>query len=203
MMFYVSMLSRYFGPLRVFEYSTFRGLAAALTAFLISFLFGKRVIRKLISLKFGQPVRTREEVNLLYETHGRKKGTPTMGGVLIIVSVVASAVLWAKPTIPAVWLAVFAIMYLGALGFLDDYIKVTQKNSKGLSGRLKLVAQFVLAVIVVGMFLYGPKNLMFGTQLFVPFLKRPLIENMGMMAFRLLWLGDRGMLERRQSDRWS
>ncbi len=88
MMYYLSMLSRYFGPLRVFEYSTFRGLAAALTAFLISFLFGKQVIRKLISLKFGQPVRTREEVNLLFETHGRKKGTPTMGGVLIIGSVV-------------------------------------------------------------------------------------------------------------------
>ena len=183
MMYYVSTLSRYFGPLRVFEYSTFRGLAAALTAFLISFLFGKRVIRKLISLKFGQPVRTREEVNLLYETHGRKKGTPTMGGVLIIVSVVASAVLWARPTNPSVWLAIFTIVYLGALGFIDDYIKVAKRNSKGLSGRLKLLAQFVLAVLVVGLFLYGPKNAMFGTQLFVPFIKRPLIDNMGLLAF--------------------
>ena len=183
MMYYVSMLSRYFGPLRVFEYSTFRGLAAALTAFAISFLFGKRVIRKLISLKFGQPVRTREEVNLLYETHGRKKGTPTMGGVLIIVSVVASALLWARPTNHAVWLAIFTIVYLGALGFVDDYYKVVKKNSKGLSGRIKLAAQFVLAVIVVGLFLYGPKNAMFGTQLFVPCLKRPLIDNMGLLAF--------------------
>ena len=183
MMYFISNLSRYFGPLRVFEYSTFRSLAAALTAFFISMLFGKRVIRKLISLKFGQPVRTREEVNQLYETHGRKKGTPTMGGVLIIVSVVVSALLWAKPNIPAVWLALFAIVYLGALGFLDDYIKVTKKNSAGLSGRLKLVAQFVLAFIVVAFFLYGPKNLMFGTELFVPFLKRPLIDHMGTVSF--------------------
>ena len=107
MMFYLSRLSQYFGPLRVFEYSTFRGIAAAFTAFLLSVLFGKLVIRKLISLKFGQPVRSREEVNQLYETHGRKKGTPTMGGVLIIGAVVVSALLWARPTNPSVWLALF------------------------------------------------------------------------------------------------
>ena len=79
MLYYLSTLSKDFGPLRVFEYSTFRGVAAAFTAFLISVVFGKRVIRKLISLKFGQPVRTREEVNQLFETHGRKKGTPDDG----------------------------------------------------------------------------------------------------------------------------
>ena len=182
MMYYLSMLSRYFGPLRVFEYSTFRGLAAALTAFLISFLFGKQVIRKLISLKFGQPVRTREEVNLLFETHGRKKGTPTMGGVLIIGSVVIAALLWARPTNRPVWLALFTIVYLGALGFVDDYYKVIKKNSKGLSGRIKLVAQFVLAAVVVALFIYGPRNAMFSTQFFVPFVKHPLIENMGWFA---------------------
>ena len=184
MMFYLSMLSRYrpYGPLRVFEYSTFRGLAAALTAFLISFLFGKRVIRKLISLKFGQPVRTREEVNLLFETHGRKKGTPTMGGVLIIGSVVIAALLWAKPTNPPVWLAIFTIIYLGALGFIDDYLKVIKKNSAGISGRIKLLAQFVLAAGVAILFIYGPRNAMFTTQFFVPFVKRPLVENLGLFA---------------------
>ena len=187
MMYYLSMLSRYYGPLRVFEYSTFRGLAAAVTAFLISFLFGKRVIRKLISLKFGQPVRTREEVNLLFETHGRKKGTPTMGGVLIIFSVVVSALLWASPTNPAVWLALFTIVYLGVLGFVDDYLKVIKKNSKGVSGRIKLVAQFVLAAGVVLLFLHGKRNAMFSTQFFVPFVKHPQIENMGLYA--LLFYG--------------
>ena len=183
MIYFLSKLSGYFGPLRVFEYSTFRGVAAALTAFALSILFGKKVIRKLISLKFGQPVRTREEVNQLYETHGRKKGTPTMGGVMIIGSVVVSALLWARPTNPAVWLALFTIIYLGALGFLDDYEKVAKKNSKGVSGRVKLVAQFALAVGVVLLFKYGPANAMFSRQLFIPFLKRPLIENMGMLAF--------------------
>ena len=183
MMYFLSKFSGYFGPLRVFEYSTFRGLAAALTSFLLSFVFGKRIIRKLISLKFGQPVRTREEVNQLYETHGRKKGTPTMGGVLIIGSVVVSALLWARPTNPPVWLAIFTIVYLGVLGFLDDYHKVTKKNSKGISGRWKLIAQFVLAVGVVLLFVYGPANAMFAKQLFVPFVKRPIIENMGWLAF--------------------
>lgn len=183
MMFYLSMLSRYFGPLRVFEYSTFRGLAAALTAFLISFLFGKKVIRKLISLKFGQPVRTREEVNLLFETHGRKKGTPTMGGVLIIGSVVIAALMWAKPTNPPVWLAIFTILYLGTLGFVDDYLKVIKKNSTGISGRIKLMAQFGLAAAVVLLFIFGPRNAMFATQFFVPFVKRPLVENLGFFAF--------------------
>jgi phospho-N-acetylmuramoyl-pentapeptide-transferase len=163
MMYYVSYLSREFGPFRVFEYSTFRGLAAALTAFLISFVSGKRVIRKLISLKFGQPIRTREEVKQLFETHGRKKGTPTMGGVLIIISVIISALLWARPTNPPVWLALFTIVYLGALGFVDDYLKVTKSNSKGVSGRVKLVAQFILSAGVVSLFLFGPRNAMFTT----------------------------------------
>ena len=141
------------------------------------------MIRKLISLKFGQPVRTREEVNLLFETHGRKKGTPTMGGVLIIGSVVVAALMWARPTNPPVWLAIFTIVYLGALGFADDYFKVIKKNSKGISGRVKLAAQFVLAGGVVLLFLYGPRNAMFATEFFVPFVKRPLIENMGAFAF--------------------
>ena len=183
MMYFLSKWSGHFGPLRVFEYSTFRGLAAALTSFLLSFVFGKHVIRKLISLKFGQPVRTREEVNQLYETHGRKKGTPTMGGVLIIGSVVASALLWARPTNPTVWLALFTIIYLGALGFLDDYYKVAKRNSKGVSGRIKLIAQFALAIFVVILFTYGHANAMFAKQFFVPFIKRPLIEDMGWLAF--------------------
>ena len=188
MLYYLSTLSKDFGPLRVFEYSTFRGVAAAFTAFLISVVFGKRVIRKLISLKFGQPVRTREEVNQLFETHGRKKGTPTMGGVLIIFSVVASALLWAKPTNPPVWVALFTLVYLGALGFVDDYLKVTRKNSKGVSGRIKLAAQFLLAAIVVMVFLHGPRNAMFSTDVYVPFLKRPLFEHIGVYAFGLLAL---------------
>ena len=88
-------------------------------------LFGNFVIRKLISLKVGQPIRTAEEVRRLAELHGGKQGTPTMGGVLIIGSVFISGVLWARPDNRFVWLVLFTLVYLGALGFVDDYLKVT------------------------------------------------------------------------------
>ena len=107
---------------------------------------------------------------------------------MIIFSVVASALLWAKPTNPPVWVALFTLVYLGALGFVDDYLKVTRKNSKGVSGRIKLAAQFLLAAIVVMVFLHGPRNAMFSTDVYVPFLKRPLFEHIGVYAFGLLAL---------------
>ena len=80
-------------------------------------LFGNFVIRKLISLKVGQPIRTADEVHRLAELHGGKQGTPTMGGVLVIGAVVISSVLWARPDNRFVWLALFSMVYLGALGF--------------------------------------------------------------------------------------
>ena len=84
--------------LNVFQYITFRSIGAAVTAFLLCLMFGNRMIRKLISLKVGQPIRTKEEVNKLFELHGKKAGTPTMGGVLMLGSVVISSLLWARPT---------------------------------------------------------------------------------------------------------
>ena len=87
--------------MRVFEYSTFRGLGGGAHGILDLVPVRQTVIASLISLKFGQPVRTREEVNLLFETHGRKKGTPTMGGVLIIGSVVIAALMWAQTDEPS------------------------------------------------------------------------------------------------------
>jgi phospho-N-acetylmuramoyl-pentapeptide-transferase len=179
MLFYLSELRRVFTPFNVFYYITFRALGAAITAFLISLLCGKFFIRRLISLKFGQPVRSREEVNRLYELHGRKAGTPTMGGVLIIASVLLSSLLWAKWENPVVWLALFTIVYLGSLGFRDDLLKITKRNSAGVSSTTKLLAQGVLAAGLVAYFLYGPKNALFEPALYVPFKKGPLIANLG------------------------
>ena len=127
--------------LNVFQYITFRAIAAAVTAFLLSLLCGNWVIRRLISLKLGQPIRTKEEVNKLFELHGQKAGTPTMGGVLILGTVIFSSLLWARPDNTAVWLVLFTLIYCGALGFWDDYLKVAKKNSAGVSERTKLVAQ--------------------------------------------------------------
>ena len=183
MMFYLSHLSKYFGPFNVFHYLSFRAVAAALTSFLFCLLFGNFVIRKLISLKIGQPIRTKEEVHKLSELHGGKRGTPTMGGVLLLGSVIVSTLLWAKPTNPAVWLAVFSIVYLGLIGFIDDYLKVTKKKSDGLSGRLKLVAQFALAAIVTAFFVFNPAISVQAKALYVPFYKEPLILNLGVFTF--------------------
>src|SRR6187455_2253801 len=125
----------------VFQYQTFRGFAACIIAFTLSLLLGDRVIRKLISLKIGQPVRTAEEVNKLFELHGKKAGTPTMGGVLIIGTLLISVLIWARWDNPMVWTCLLATLGLGALGFLDDYEKVAKKNSKGVNARFKLVWQ--------------------------------------------------------------
>ena len=185
MMFYLSRLSE-LGPewpewmkgLNVFQYITFRAVAAAMTAFLLSIIFGNRVIRKLISLKLGQPVRTAEEVHRLFELHGKKAGTPTMGGVLIHGTLIGATLLWARPDNPAVWLVVFTVLACGALGFWDDYLKVSKKNSLGASERVKLLGQMGVAVVVAGFFLMNPATDVQARSLYVPFLKQPIIENL-------------------------
>jgi phospho-N-acetylmuramoyl-pentapeptide-transferase len=118
----------FFKALNVFSYITFRAICAGVTAFVLSLLFGNFVIRKLISLKFGQPIRTAAEVHKLFELHGAKKGTPTMGGILLIGSIVISTLLWAKPENPFVWLVLFSTVFLGAIGLYDDWLKVSKKN---------------------------------------------------------------------------
>ncbi|KAB2647719.1 MAG: phospho-N-acetylmuramoyl-pentapeptide-transferase [Verrucomicrobia bacterium] len=169
--------------LNVFQYITFRAIAAAVTAFLLSLLCGNWVIRRLISLKLGQPIRTKEEVNKLFELHGQKAGTPTMGGVLILGTVIFSSLLWARPDNTAVWLVLFTLIYCGALGFWDDYLKVAKKNSAGVSERTKLVAQGILAAIVTAYFLTNPAIEVQARELFVPFSKDPVIMNLGALTF--------------------
>src|SRR5881392_3681024 len=120
MLYYLHRLSDQFVGFHVFFYVTFRAIAAAVTAFLVTLIFGNFVIRRLIALKLGQPIRLASEVHRLAELHGGKQGTPTMGGVLIIGAVFISSVLWCRLGNRFVWLALFAMVYLGALGFADD-----------------------------------------------------------------------------------
>jgi len=193
MLYYLSELSDWaakqgisndlFKAFNVFSYITFRAICAGITAFLISVVFGNFVIRKLISLKFGQPIRTAAEVHKLHELHGAKKGTPTMGGILLIGSIVISTLLWAKPENPFVWLVLFSAIFLGAIGFYDDWLKVTKKSSDGISSRLKFVLQCLLAGIFTLYFLTNPKLSATAQQLFIPFLKEPLLLGMGVLTF--------------------
>jgi len=193
MLYYLSELSEWgakqgisndlLKALNVFSYITFRAICAGITAFLISVIFGNFVIRKLISLKFGQPIRTAAEVHKLHELHGSKKGTPTMGGILLIGSVVVSTLLWAKPENPFVWLVLFSAVFLGGIGFYDDWLKVTKKSSDGISSRLKFALQCLLAGIFTLYFLTNPKLSVTAQQLFIPFLKEPLLLGMGVLTF--------------------
>lgn len=135
-----------FSFLNLFQYITFRAATAGLVAFLISIVIGPRTIRKLISLKVGQPIRTAEEVHKLAELHGGKIGTPTMGGVLIIASVVIACFLSARILNPFILVCLVTMCACGLLGFLDDYTKVKKKNSDGISSRTKLFWQFLIAL---------------------------------------------------------
>ena len=188
MMWYLKFLAErpgpdFFGAFNVFHYITFRAVGAATTAFLLSLVFGNRVIRKLISLKVGQPIRTKEEVNRLFELHGKKAGTPTMGGVLLLGAVIISTLLWARPDNSAVWLLLLVLVWCGALGFWDDYLKVKKKIAAGASERTKILAQLALAGVVTCYFLLNPAIEVQARSLYVPFYKAPIIENLGAFTF--------------------
>jgi phospho-N-acetylmuramoyl-pentapeptide-transferase len=128
MMYFLFHWRGTYSVLNVFQYITFRSIGAAVTSFLLSLMFGNWVIRRLISLKVGQPIRTKAQVRELAELHGGKAGTPTMGGVLLLGTVVVSTLIWGRLTNRVIWLALFTIVYLGLLGFVDDYLKVTKKK---------------------------------------------------------------------------
>jgi phospho-N-acetylmuramoyl-pentapeptide-transferase len=183
MMYFLHHLSDRFIGFNVFLYVTFRAIAAAVTAFLLTLIFGNFIIRVLIALKLGQPIRGAAEVHRLAELHGGKQGTPTMGGVLVIGSVFVSSLIWARLDNRFVWLVLFCMVYLGALGFADDYLKVTKKKSDGISGRIKLVFQIALALIVTAVFLSSPLLEVQARSLYVPFVKAPVIANMGWFTF--------------------
>ncbi|MEX1116044.1 MAG: phospho-N-acetylmuramoyl-pentapeptide-transferase [Akkermansiaceae bacterium] len=142
-----------FSFLNLFQYVTFRAATAGLLAFLLSVIFGPRVIRKLISLKVGQPIRTAEEVHKLAELHGGKIGTPTMGGVLIIGSVIVATLVCARPLNPFIAVCACTMAACGLLGFCDDYKKVKEKKSDGISSRRKLGWQLFIA-LVASSFIY-------------------------------------------------
>lgn len=146
-----------FSFLNLFQYVTFRAATAGLLAFAISILIGPRIIRKLISLKVGQPIRTAEEVHKLAELHGGKIGTPTMGGVLIIASVLISTFVCARVLNPFVAVCACTMCACGLLGFVDDYTKVKKKNSAGVSSRTKLIWQFVIALIAASFIYFKPE----------------------------------------------
>jgi phospho-N-acetylmuramoyl-pentapeptide-transferase len=176
---YLTSQSDLLGPLNVFQYVSFRAMGAAATSMLFSLLLGPLAIRLLTRLKLGQPLRTKDEVRQLADLHAGKKGTPTMGGLLIIASVVLSCLLWALPSNPMIWLVLVVFISMGAVGYADDFLKVRKKNSKGVSGRVKLAAQAGLALLVVLVLYHLPATAESAPRLEIPFYKTPIIWDLG------------------------
>lgn len=156
-----------FSGFNIFRYLTFRAAMAALTAFVISLIFGPLVIRKLKELKIGEKI-TKEDSKRLDELHSGKHGTPTMGGILILLAIVSSTLLWADITNKFVLIALLSTLWLGVTGFIDDYLKQVKKKSKGLTAAAKFSSQIILGLILGFILLKdSPSNI----RLDVPFLK--------------------------------
>lgn len=138
---WLQSLSPEFGSFRVFQYLTFRAVMAALTALLIGLVAGPFVIRRLIALKIGQPIRT-----YAMQTHMAKSGTPTMGGVLILLSIAIATLLWADLSNRFVWIVLIVTLGFGAIGWADDWRKVVHKDPEGMRSREKYLWQSAIGL---------------------------------------------------------
>ncbi len=155
-----------YSPFRVFQYATFRTGMAFFTAFLLSILLGPWMIARLRKFQIGQHIREDGP-----KTHFKKAGTPTMGGLLIGVAILASTLLWANLRTPAVWVALTGLVSFGFIGFFDDYLKATRKRSLGLRATQKFSLE-ILAAMLVGVLLLAMKAKgVYDTSLNVPFFK--------------------------------
>jgi phospho-N-acetylmuramoyl-pentapeptide-transferase len=164
---YLFPLREYVSFFNVFQYITFRAAYAAITALLISFLLGPWVIAKLRALKTGWAAREDTPTS-----HKAKAGTPTMGGVLVILSIVASVLLWQDPTSVHTWLLVFAAVAFGAIGFVDDLLKMSAR--KGIGAGVKFGGQILVStIIVVVLYLQRTDT---STYLYLPFFKHAVVD---------------------------
>jgi phospho-N-acetylmuramoyl-pentapeptide-transferase len=159
-------LFRHFTPFRVFGYVTFRTAFAALTALFLCLILGPWLIAKLREFQIGQYIREEGP-----KSHMKKAGTPTMGGILIIISIVIPTLLWANLVNPYVWIAMFSLVSFGLIGFWDDYAKVRRKQNQGLTVRQKFGLQILAALLVGFMLLTLHAQKAYSTSMNVPFFK--------------------------------
>lgn len=157
--------------INIFQYITFRAGGAILTSLIISFIVGPYIIKTLKKYKISQTIR-----NDGPKTHQLKSGTTTMGGIIIIISMLVSTILWARLDNPFILWLIAATMYFGAIGFVDDYLKLVKKNPKGLSARKKLIFQSIFAVFLIVYLYFNPTNSQYATALNIPYLKTNFVE---------------------------
>jgi phospho-N-acetylmuramoyl-pentapeptide-transferase len=166
---FLSPFGAYWAPLKVFnvvQYVTFRTASATFTALLISLLLGPWLIRRLQEFQIGQHIREEGP-----KSHKAKAGTPTMGGLLIVVSIVVPTLLWADLRNPFVWLVVLSTLTYGGIGFADDYLKIRYKRNLGLTAAEKITMQFMVSFLIGTFLLYLANRHMYSTTLTVPFFK--------------------------------
>lgn len=171
MLYFLSYLAQDLSVLNVFRYLTFRAGGALLTAFAVALLMGPPFIRRLKKLQGeGQPIRTDGP-----STHQAKKGTPTMGGFMIIVAGVLSTLLWARLSNPYVWVILGVFLTFGAVGFVDDYLKLTRRNTAGISGKKRLGIEFFISLVACLLMIWLEDGSM-ATTLTIPFFKNIFLD---------------------------
>ena len=157
-------LAQYHAVFNLFRYQTFRAAGAVVTAFLVAFYLGPPIIRRLRMLKVGQVVRSEGP-----QTHLGKRGTPTMGGVLIVLATVIPTLLWAELTNGFIITSLLVLVWLGALGFMDDYLKVVRQKTEGLVGRYKIVGQVSIGLFLGWYLWQHPLSTLPGASTTLPF----------------------------------
>jgi phospho-N-acetylmuramoyl-pentapeptide-transferase len=177
-------LQKYFSPLNVFRYITVRTVYASLTGMFLAFVFGPWLIRQLRELQIGQYIREEGP-----QDHKKKAGTPTMGGVLIVLSTAVPTLLWADLGNAFVWLALFALLAFAAIGFVDDYAKVSKQRNLGLTSLKKFSLQILVSLVCGIALLILATWSKYSTQLVLPFFKRvhPDLVIHSLMATPHIW----------------
>ncbi len=155
------------GPFRIFRYLTFRTAFASLTALFIGLVIGPAVVRRLHDFQIGQYIREDGP-----QAHLKKAGTPTMGGILIVVATLVPTLLWADLSNRFIWIAVLAMLAFGSIGFADDYLKVIHRRNLGLTARAKIGYQFLVAFLIAATLIGLQKYALYSTRLIVPFAKQ-------------------------------
>jgi len=173
--YFLTPFKETFSAFNLFEYITFRAATAAIAALIISFIIGPWVIHILHKNQIGEEIRPTGP-----ESHMKKRGTPTMGGVIILMAVLLPTLLFAKLNNPMIQIIIFATIWMGIFGFIDDYLKVIKKIEKGLIARYKMAGQIILGAIVSLWIFNTPEFAEFSTKTTVPFLKNVEID-LGML----------------------
>lgn len=170
LLYLAEYLSRFYRGFNVFQYITLRCILASLTALIICFIIGPKMIQTLSKYQIGQPIRQEGP-----KTHFSKAGTPTMGGALILVAILFSVLLWGNLNDRYIWVVMIVMIGFGIVGWLDDYRKLVLRNSDGLKAKYKYLFQSILG-IGVSIFLYKTAKLPIETQLIIPFFKHAVAE---------------------------